>query len=113
MKLELGKLGSESDILGQKDAFHAPCIMVQSHEKLKPGQYIRFTEKLNKVISCDTQPYSDGIVDPFLEFMIPPNTKFWMLLNPEIISNLTHNFQIKSSPLIINDNDGCKAMRCN
>lgn len=129
MKFELGKLGSTSDMLGQKDAFHAPCIMVQSLDRLEPGQYIKFLEKLNQVTICN-RSHANGIVDPFLQFIVESNTKFWMLLNPGTVSNLTHNFLISKNiqasadsfegeccepePTYVedNDDDGCKAMGC-
>ena len=124
--------------LGRKDAFHAASVLVtwakpyvagsgvESGDRLcgatRPGANVRFTnDEQTEVEPCE---YSErqAIADPFLEY-IEHGVAFWVFVIPELIADLTHNFEILSEP---KDNpldniadeyeepegDGCDWSRC-
>jgi hypothetical protein len=92
------KLGAINKDLnkGSLDAFHVPSVLCISEQTLVPGDDVKF---VNDAIGIVERTYSydrHGIVDPFLKVgCVKPGEKFWVMLNPEYISNtLTHSFEI-------------------
>lgn len=84
---QLGQVISE----GQKrDAIHIAIAPVVAGEKLRPGQRIGFTGKDNQV-GIDSKSII-GIVDPFLSKSINKGEYFYMLLMPNTITSLRHNW---------------------
>jgi len=117
-----------SNVLGCRDAFHVPSVLVTDartidrEDGVRPGTNVRFTnDECTQVEPCE---YSErqAIADPFLEH-IDLGVAFWVFIIPELIGDLTHNFEILSKP---KDNpldniadeyeepegDGCDWSRC-
>jgi hypothetical protein len=85
------------DALGRKDAFHVPSVLVTSHIPIIPGANLRFTDdEHTQVESCEYHE-RQAVADPFLK-IVQPNTAFWAFVAPELVSDLTHDFQILSEP---------------
>ena len=84
----LGKLINSEQC---RDAIHVAIAPVVADEKLAPGQDIGFVDAVNvdRVGMSDTPI---GIVDPFLKNMVFPGQKFWMLLYPNTITSLRHDW---------------------
>lgn len=93
----LKNLHVRSIILGSRDAFHVPSVLVEHAQsgRIVPGTNLRFTnDECTQVEPCE---YSErqAIADPFLE-TITPDVAFWAFIIPELVSGLTHNFEILS-----------------
>lgn len=73
-----------------RDAIHVAVCPVVAAQKLSPGQDIGFVDAdLVRVGACD-KPL--GIVDPYLKKLVFPGQKFWMLLYPQTITSLRHEW---------------------
>jgi len=86
--IPLGKLleGNEA-----RDAIHIAIAPVIAGEKLKPGQTVGFIEKGNcEVVGGMGEPI--GIVDPFLDEAVKQGERFWLLLFPNTITSLRHDW---------------------
>lgn len=80
--------------IGKKDAFHVASIVANSRSIVKPGDHVRFYSDGFRVEVCD-QKVSQGIVDPFLPVGdIYPLELFWVLMHPDHVKNLTHQFEV-------------------
>jgi hypothetical protein len=80
--------------LGRRDAFHVPCVLVSSDWDLMPGSYLRFTDgKLKEVVSA-TNADRQAVADPFVVGVIPAGKMFWAFLEPTIVANLVHKFDV-------------------
>ena len=117
MAMKIGQ-AEKSGQPGQRDAFHVTALLVQSYEKLKPGDSVVFIDdNFDHVRACLEGQSRHGVIDPFLE-KIEPYDLFWVLLLPEFVNNLTHKFQVNVPGLVDyeyqedDDPDGCKAMGC-
>lgn len=115
---------SESNLgLGQliynnpkRDAIHLAVAPVIANEPLSPGQKIGFVTLGNFDLVGASESLDHhhmrrsgakfcapvGIVDPFLEFTVEKGSKFWMLLLPNTVTSLRHEwthpaFQVKYS----------------
>ena len=89
--MKLGKLNP--DVLGSKDAFHVPGMVVQSDTMLKPGQRVKLVGR--NLVSRDEKE-GHGIVDIFLEGYIPAGTPFWMMIDPSLVQKLVHGFEFEA-----------------
>jgi hypothetical protein len=93
---------------GARDAVHSPIVLVESTEKLSPGQPVRFTDgTLTAVVGLKNKEHHDleedepgvetphAIVDPFIGYKaINPGTRFWVFLYPGTTGAMTHNFNV-------------------
>lgn len=87
-KITLGQFLSGDE---HRDAIHIAIAPVIANEKLYPGQAIGF------VVDGDIERVGDcanciGIVDPFLTKPVVPDQKFWMMLYPNTITSLRHEW---------------------
>lgn len=74
-----------------RDAIHVAIAPVVAAEKLAPGQDIGFIpEDDTEMVAVTDKPI--GIVDPFLKKMVFPEQRFWMLLYPNTITGLRHDW---------------------
>lgn len=84
--------------VGRKDAFHVAAVLVTCDHRISPGQSIRFTDTSFTKVTSDgvTIETRHGIVNPFqvICFTINVGEKFWVLLNPGTVEDLTHSFKI-------------------
>ncbi len=114
-KVNLGELLPTNAQTEKKDAFHTPCVVVTSKFDLLPGQSVHFGysapeikdkdeeendydeeehPEFGHVYPCDSN-IREAIVDPFLKEPIPKYSRFWVLVEPTLVSSLSHSFQIK------------------
>lgn len=87
---ELGKIipdGAEA----HRDAIHIAITPMLSNEKLYPGQSIGLNSD-GLAVEANDKYKALGIVDPFLDHIIMPHTRFWMLLFPRTITSLRHEW---------------------
>lgn len=78
-----------------QDAFHSPCICIQNNIGLRPRDYVRFTDSgWSEVVVVDFGQHH-GIVDPFVKAVQPGHWVNIMLV-PELIGRLYHNFEMPS-----------------
>lgn len=76
--------------LGERDAFHAPAVVVYCLEELKAGQDIRFIDSFS-VLPCSPEE-RQAIVDPFLPDKVRQGTKFLAFIPPGTDLKLKHHF---------------------
>lgn len=78
------------DGLGERDAIHVAIAPVTASETLRPGQQIGFLKDsidlVGDVENCI------GIVDPFLTLPVAKGQRFFMLLYPNTITSLRHEW---------------------
>jgi len=88
------KLGALITGAAQRDAIHVAIAPVTSDEPLEPGMHVALVEgSATKVRACHEADDSIGIVDPFLRAAhIEPGTPFWLLLYPQTITSLRHEW---------------------
>lgn len=99
--------------LGELDAFHVPCALVQCTSKVSPGSSVQFITRTNTeyVRPCSVDE-RDGIVDPFLVYDLDEYSDyFYMFIDPSKVEKLTHTFTIEGMDLEDDGNDyddGCR-----
>lgn len=81
---QLGKLASPGQA---RDAIHIAIAPVLAAEKLRPGTHVGIVE--NGFGKC-SDPI--GIVDPFLTASVDKGSWFWLLLYPNTITSLRHEW---------------------
>jgi len=84
----IGKLIDESE---RRDAIHIAMAPVVASQMLLPGEDIGFIAS-NQVDVGRKCAKHIGIVDPFLEKPVITGERFWMLLYPNTISSLRHEW---------------------
>jgi len=105
MPTELGKrLTSDQP----RDAIHIATACVTAAVDLRAGQHIGFIGEDQYVLVGPTGKHI-GIVDPFLDTFVPEGTKFWMLLYPNTITALRHEWTHPSFGEEVIIEDGSKA----
>lgn len=98
------KLGQTINTPETRDAIHVAVMPVVAGECLSPGQHIGFQEGGWRVTARPQEPYKlVGIVDPFLKNAVATGERFWMLLYPQTITGLRHDW---SHPEISQDGLG-------
>lgn len=84
-------------LLGRRDAFHVPGVLVHSYQYLQPGDGVKFLDAICTLVESAGYETRDAIIDPFLPSEIPPGTLFWVFPTPELVGNLTHHFDLNVS----------------
>jgi hypothetical protein len=74
----------------ERDAIHLAIAPVTAAEKLFPGQHVGFVEGSAHIVSAN-QPHI-GIVDPFLTGPVFPDHRCWLMLYPNTITGLRHEW---------------------
>lgn len=77
-----------------RDAIHFACapVVVAEGEMLHPGQHIGFLEGSTTEV-CGSAAKPLGIVDPFLKQRVYQGDHIWMLLYPDTIKSLRHEWE--------------------
>jgi len=76
-----------------RDAVHVAIAPVIAGEDIKPGDHIGFeTGKCDVVHKSSDQVEPIGIADPFLRRSIPKGACFWLLLYPNTVTSLRHEW---------------------
>lgn len=83
-------LGKLIDSDQQRDAIHIAIAPVTASEMLHPGDHVGFVDGTCEGVAETETPI--GIVDPFLRKRILPGQRFWMLLYPNTITSLRHEW---------------------
>ena len=97
-------IGKLIDGVAFRDAIHVAIMPVVAREDLMPGQHIGFSEGGYGVTANPVAPYAlIGIVDPFLPEKVEQGQRFFMLLYPQTITGLRHDW---SHPAISQDGHG-------
>jgi len=105
---KLGKLVSTDETA--RDAMHVAVVPVSAGVELKAGQHIRIQ---------DGYAYPGGntvgIVDPFLPSSIKPGDRFYLVVYPNRVTNLRHDWDHDAIPRHDMENelhddydDGCR-----
>ena len=97
---KLGELITDSH-LPYRDAIHVALARVRAGERLLPGQRIAMVN--GKAIR--RVDHSDGIVDPFLRGAVESGQEFWMLLHPQTITSLRHDWTHPAFDKPVDEND--------
>jgi hypothetical protein len=90
------KLGNPPGENAQRDAIHIAVAPVTSEESIYPGQHVGLvagsTDKVQTLRGSQPEQ-AVGIADPFVSGRIEPGTRFWLLLYPQTITSLRHEWQ--------------------
>lgn len=93
--IKLGKL-VEGD--AQRDAVHVAIAPVVALEGLQPGDHIGFISGGTYRVGKVSPDLSVGIVDPYLQHRVSPGDKFYMLLHPQTVTSLRHDWTHPAFP---------------
>lgn len=95
--MKIGQKGNPQEIIGQRDAFHVPAVLVKWAGPGLPlsGGNVRFVDNsFKQVMACEEED-RHAVIDPFVPSIeIQGDVSFWVLLIPEVTSNLTHFYSI-------------------
>lgn len=83
-------LGSLITTDEQRDAIHVAVCPVIAGEIVAPGDRVGFIDAVKFTIGHTQNTI--GIVDPFLKNMVYPGEKCWMILYPNTITGLRHQW---------------------
>jgi len=92
---KISETTTDRDLLGRRDAFHVPGVLVVCESPIEPGSHVRFINTSFRVVEVTDKSDCDAIVDPFLRSVVPARTLFWVFLIPGMVQNLTHTFVIQ------------------
>ncbi len=110
---KVGETTKDVSLLGRRDAFHVPGILVTSDHSFGPGTKVRFTdETLTKVVPMYKEDFytceeddegneveseihldAQAVSDPFC--YARKNELFWVFPWPGSVENLVHTFDVK------------------
>lgn len=93
---EIVKLGQLLGSAEQRDAVHVAVMPCWSFgELLQPGQHVRLVSgEAGKWFASSALPHV-GIVDPFLPHSVGIGQRFYVLLYPNTIESLRHEWRHK------------------
>ena len=82
-------LGKLIEGKADRDAIHIAILPVTAAEKLSPGQHVGVCQKV-----CEAGVSYDwiGIVDPYLTCQVSKGQRFYLMLYPNTISSLRHDW---------------------
>lgn len=92
-EVKLGYLIQDGDQL--RDAIHIAVAPVTAGEDLKPGDHVGLSADLEAFKGTEGNL---GIVDPYLTSQIKKGSRFWLLLYPQTITSLRHEWTHDSFP---------------
>lgn len=94
-KLRAGETSKNLLLVGTRDAFHVPAVLVYSAYDVKAGQDVVFTTvNLDAVQPCLSGVERHAIVDPFIKGNIKSGTVFNVFIEPSLVQNLLHHFEL-------------------
>lgn len=89
--METVELGKEPRIEQTRDAIHFAVFAVRAGEALNPGDHVALKEGV-----AVKSVAGIGIVDPFLQDPVPTRARFWLMLYPNTITSLRHEWTHES-----------------
>lgn len=84
----LGELITEEDV--ERDAIHIAVAPVIAGDYLNPGQQVTLDWN-GYAVGSNSDPI--GVVDPYLKGSVRRGQKFWLLLYPNTITSLRHEWK--------------------
>lgn len=84
------KLGELITTPEGRDAIHVAVAPVRCRFTLQPGQHVGLFNGSATEVDPKTHPV--GIVDPFLTKPVQPGQRFWLVLYPQTVTNLRHEW---------------------
>lgn len=88
--LQLGELIAAG---ARRDAAHVAVAPVVAAERLVPGTRIGFTHDGDTEHVGVRTKETIGVVDPFLRRVVEIGERFWMLLDPQSVKAIRHDWQ--------------------
>lgn len=92
---KVGETTKDMSLLGRRDAFHFPGILVSSPYYIDPGSSVAFLDAARtQVRKCEPE-FRQAVVDPHVkDDEIEPGVLFWVFLEPGLVTNLVHTFEV-------------------
>lgn len=78
-----------------RDAVHVAILMVTAGEYLSPGDRVTVNQQ---GVATESWVSSIGVVDPFLKNNVECGDKFYVLMNPNQVTNLRHAWDCPGLP---------------
>lgn len=97
---KVGETTTNEEIIGRRDAFHVPGVLVQANALMLPGDRVNFTDDSMTMVrdTHDDNKYQ-AVVDPFIPAEgVGPGTMFWVFPIPGSTSPVRHDFDITIDP---------------
>lgn len=91
----LNKLGRSPSTSDDRDAMHVAVASVVAAHVLMPGQRVgldREGRAIPAVAPMIEESDYVGVVDPFLTRPVPSGAKFWLLVEPNVVTGLRHEW---------------------
>lgn len=83
-QLTIGKILTGTE---QRDAIHFALAPMEAAERVYPGQHVGVEG--GKIVA---KPPHIGVIDPFLTHPVLPKERCWVMLNPNTVTSLRHNW---------------------
>lgn len=90
--VDLGYLKAREEGSSERDAVHVATVLVQATERLFPGMRVGFVQEDVNNTLVGAVENTVGIVDPFLDHPAEEGEWFWLLLYPNTITSLRHEW---------------------
>jgi hypothetical protein len=87
----------DTTLLGRRDAFHVPGVLVSALGVIQPGDSVRFVDQEFKIVTKCTREFRQAVVSPFVPEHLQSGTLFWVFLEPDLVASLVHHFDIKQA----------------
>lgn len=84
------KLGQVIEGQQHRDAIHVAITPVTCKHVVRPGQHLGLVA--GSVTEVTEVATTIGIADPFLNCLVTPGRQFWLLLYPQTITSLRHEW---------------------
>ncbi len=85
-------LGTTPTADAGRDAVHVAIIAAYSDERLLPGAHVGLVALEGGVAKVSSTSAHLGIVDPFLKTFLLPRERFYLVLYPQTITSLRHEW---------------------
>jgi hypothetical protein len=95
-----------------KDAIHMPVMRLNTEDKtLQPGQKVIIQD--GSTVVAATGDTFHGVVDPFSFDPVDKWGEVMVMIKPDLITKLSHNWEFDDYRLENATYDECRAMGCN
>lgn len=102
------KLGRRPDSDAKRDAVHVAIIPATAGHDMNPGEEVGFMD--GNRVSSSSRYEMVGIVDPFLKGWINEGDRIWVIMKPDLVSEVRHDWRHDGVPAEDTGhgyNDGC------
>lgn len=79
-----------------RDAIHVAVVPVTANEDLEPGQHVGRVTTTQGCVEVNGHPV--GVVDPFLKATVKAGQMFWLLLYPNTVTGMRHQWSHPEFP---------------